>query len=169
LEVGVNRPIYQHRDFMLASIQEIRDLLDAADALGDGVEETPMTMREGYAQWAPWYGEPGQRNRRHRASVARTRSDGTSATSPSGAGWRATTSPPRFRPASTFAAARSSDGGPRSSTRQEGTFTIPTRPNTGREDPPATWALHQFAPEATNAAYRGLPLVIVWHFQLATA
>jgi len=47
------------REFTLARIQEIRTLLDAADELGDGVEETPMTMQEGYAQWAPWYDEPG--------------------------------------------------------------------------------------------------------------
>jgi SAM-dependent methyltransferase len=47
------------REFTLARIQEIRALLDAADELGDGVEETPMAMQEGYAQWAPWYDEPG--------------------------------------------------------------------------------------------------------------
>jgi SAM-dependent methyltransferase len=33
--------------------------------------------------------------------------------------------------------------------------------------PPNIWALHRFAPEATNAAYRGLPHAIVWHFQLS--
>jgi ubiquinone/menaquinone biosynthesis C-methylase UbiE len=33
-------------------------------------------------------------------------------------------------------------------------------------EPPNIWALHRFAPEATNAAYRGTPIVIVWHFQL---
>jgi SAM-dependent methyltransferase len=47
------------RDFTLARIQEIRLLLDAADELGEGVEETPMSMQEGYAQWASWYDEPG--------------------------------------------------------------------------------------------------------------
>jgi SAM-dependent methyltransferase len=47
------------REFTLARIEEIRALLDAADELGDGVEETPMSMQEGYAQWAPWYDEPG--------------------------------------------------------------------------------------------------------------
>jgi ubiquinone/menaquinone biosynthesis C-methylase UbiE len=47
------------REFTLARLREIRALLDAADELGDGVEETPMTMQEGYAQWAPWYDEPG--------------------------------------------------------------------------------------------------------------
>jgi ubiquinone/menaquinone biosynthesis C-methylase UbiE len=46
------------RDFTLARLREIRALLDA-DELGDGVEETPMTMWEGYAQWAPSYDEPG--------------------------------------------------------------------------------------------------------------
>jgi SAM-dependent methyltransferase len=34
-------------------------------------------------------------------------------------------------------------------------------------DPPDIWALHRFAPAATNAAYRETPIVIVWHFQLA--
>jgi ubiquinone/menaquinone biosynthesis C-methylase UbiE len=48
------------REFTLARLREIRALLDdAADELGDGVEETPMTMEEGYAEWAPWYDEPG--------------------------------------------------------------------------------------------------------------
>jgi SAM-dependent methyltransferase len=47
------------REFTLARFREIRALLDAADELGDGVEVTPMTMREGYAQWAPSYDEPG--------------------------------------------------------------------------------------------------------------
>src|SRR2546425_4271601 len=47
------------REFTLARIREIRALLDAVDQLGDGVEETPMTMQEGYALWAPWYDEPG--------------------------------------------------------------------------------------------------------------
>jgi hypothetical protein len=28
------------------------------------------------------------------------------------------------------------------------------------------WALHRYAPTATNAVYRGSPLAIVWHFQL---
>jgi hypothetical protein len=31
---------------------------------------------------------------------------------------------------------------------------------------PNIWALHRFAPEATNAAYGGAPHAIVWHFQL---
>ena len=47
------------REFTLARIEEIRALLAAADELGEGVEETPMTMQEGYALWAPWYDEPG--------------------------------------------------------------------------------------------------------------
>ena len=78
---AANRTIYQHplayllglegiallrafageydREFTLARIREIRSLLDLADELGEGVEETPMDMREGYAQWALWYDEPG--------------------------------------------------------------------------------------------------------------
>jgi ubiquinone/menaquinone biosynthesis C-methylase UbiE len=47
------------REFTLARIREIRELLDAADELGEGVEETPMTIEEGYALWAPHYDEPG--------------------------------------------------------------------------------------------------------------
>lgn len=47
------------REFTLARLREIRALLDAADELGDGVTETPMTTQEGYAQWAPFYDEPG--------------------------------------------------------------------------------------------------------------
>ena len=33
--------------------------------------------------------------------------------------------------------------------------------------PPNIWALHRFAPEATNAAYRDRSQAIVWHFQLS--
>ena len=32
--------------------------------------------------------------------------------------------------------------------------------------PPNIWALHRYAPAATNAAYRGTPAAIIWHFQL---
>lgn len=33
--------------------------------------------------------------------------------------------------------------------------------------PPNIWTLHPFAPTATNAAYRDVAHLIVWHFQLA--
>jgi len=33
-------------------------------------------------------------------------------------------------------------------------------------DPPSTWALHAEAIDATNAAWRGKPSSIIWHFQL---
>jgi ubiquinone/menaquinone biosynthesis C-methylase UbiE len=46
------------REFTLARLREIRALLDAAE-LGEGVEETPMTVQEAYAQWAPSYDDPG--------------------------------------------------------------------------------------------------------------
>jgi ubiquinone/menaquinone biosynthesis C-methylase UbiE len=32
--------------------------------------------------------------------------------------------------------------------------------------PPNIWALHRWAPDAANAAYRGKPSSIIWHFQL---
>jgi SAM-dependent methyltransferase len=32
--------------------------------------------------------------------------------------------------------------------------------------PPNIWALHRWCPAATNAAYRDIPAVIIWHFQL---
>jgi SAM-dependent methyltransferase len=35
--------------------------------------------------------------------------------------------------------------------------------------PPNIWALHSFCPAATNAAYRGLPAAIIWHFQLGAS
>jgi hypothetical protein len=34
-------------------------------------------------------------------------------------------------------------------------------------EPPNIWSLNALAVEATNAAWRGSPAVIVWHFQLA--
>jgi len=47
------------RDFTLARLREIQTLLDAAGELGDGIEAHPITAREGYAQWAESYDEPG--------------------------------------------------------------------------------------------------------------
>jgi ubiquinone/menaquinone biosynthesis C-methylase UbiE len=47
------------RDFTLARLEEIRALLDSADALGDGVEVRPISTRDGYARWAEFYDEPG--------------------------------------------------------------------------------------------------------------
>jgi ubiquinone/menaquinone biosynthesis C-methylase UbiE len=47
------------RDFTHARLREIQALLDAADELGEGVEARPMTTREGYDRWAPFYDEPG--------------------------------------------------------------------------------------------------------------
>ena len=35
--------------------------------------------------------------------------------------------------------------------------------------PPNIWALHRWAPAATNAAYRDNPAVIIWHFQLGSS
>jgi SAM-dependent methyltransferase len=35
-------------------------------------------------------------------------------------------------------------------------------------DPPNIWALHRFCTAATNAAYRGNPVAIIWHFQLSS-
>jgi SAM-dependent methyltransferase len=34
-------------------------------------------------------------------------------------------------------------------------------------NPPDIWALHQFCTAATNAAFRGNPVAIIWHFQLS--
>ena len=34
------------------------------------------------------------------------------------------------------------------------------------DDPPYIWALHAEAIAATNAAWRGKPSSIIWHFQL---
>jgi SAM-dependent methyltransferase len=35
--------------------------------------------------------------------------------------------------------------------------------------PPNIWALHRWCTAATNAAYRGNPAAIIWHFQLGGA
>jgi SAM-dependent methyltransferase len=45
------------REFTLERIREIRGLLDSADKLGEGIEASPITTREGYARWAPFYDE----------------------------------------------------------------------------------------------------------------
>ena len=47
------------RDFTVARLREIQTLLDSADELGNGVEARPITVREGYERWAPFYDEPG--------------------------------------------------------------------------------------------------------------
>jgi ubiquinone/menaquinone biosynthesis C-methylase UbiE len=47
------------REFTLARLREIQTLLDSAEELGEGAESSPMTMRETYARWAPFYDEPG--------------------------------------------------------------------------------------------------------------
>jgi ubiquinone/menaquinone biosynthesis C-methylase UbiE len=39
-------------------------------------------------------------------------------------------------------------------------------PDHEADAPPNIWALHRWAPAATNAAYRDSPAVIVWHFEL---
>jgi hypothetical protein len=45
------------RDF--TRLGEIQTLLNSAEELGDGVEARPITTREGYNRWAPFYDEPG--------------------------------------------------------------------------------------------------------------
>jgi SAM-dependent methyltransferase len=46
-------------EFADARFAEITALLERADEFGDGVESRPITTREGYAIWAPFYDEPG--------------------------------------------------------------------------------------------------------------
>ncbi len=45
------------REFTLARFEEIRELLESPDAFGTGVEARPISTREGYDSWAPWYDE----------------------------------------------------------------------------------------------------------------
>jgi ubiquinone/menaquinone biosynthesis C-methylase UbiE len=45
------------REFTLARFDEIRELLESPDAFGTGVEARPVSTREGYDSWAPWYDE----------------------------------------------------------------------------------------------------------------
>jgi SAM-dependent methyltransferase len=47
------------REFTLARLREIRELLDSADELGDGVDVRPIKTQEGYATWAASYDAPG--------------------------------------------------------------------------------------------------------------
>jgi SAM-dependent methyltransferase len=276
------------REFTLARISEMRALLVAADELGDGVEVTPMTMQEGYAQWAPWYDEPGNALLEAEEPVVREILDGLpvgvalDAACGTGrhSGYLASlghkvigvdTTPEMLEiarakvPAGHFHEADLRDlpladcavdlvvcgiavshvpdlapvldefarvlrlgghlvltdsrgligdvGLPLTRARPDGTFGYipvwsrlasdylavalplgfelrrceelrlkpPLVDEEGRDvsDPetpehrpgslPITWALHRFAPEATNAAWRGHPLAIIWHFQLGGA
>jgi ubiquinone/menaquinone biosynthesis C-methylase UbiE len=45
------------REFTLARFDEIRELLKSPDAFGIGIEARPISTREGYDRWAPWYDE----------------------------------------------------------------------------------------------------------------
>jgi hypothetical protein len=47
------------RDFTLARIAEVRALVDAAEAWGDGVTLSSMTTPDGYRTWAETYDQPG--------------------------------------------------------------------------------------------------------------
>lgn len=47
------------REFTLARLREVGELLDWAGELGGGAEAEPMTTAEGYAGWAATYDEPG--------------------------------------------------------------------------------------------------------------
>jgi ubiquinone/menaquinone biosynthesis C-methylase UbiE len=274
------------REFTLARIEEIRSLLDRADELGDGVEETPMTMQEGYAQWAPWYDEPGNELLEAEEPVVREILDtlpvGVALDAACGTGRHAAylaslghqvigvdatpemlevarakvlagefhegdlhdlpvadasvdvvvcgiavSHVPELEPVLAEFARVLRPGGhlvlsdsrgfvadlgfPLARVRPDGTFGYipvwsrlasdylaaalplgfelrrceevrqrsplvdaqgrdlhdPETPEHRPGRPPITWALHRFAPEATNAAHRGRPLVIVWHFQLS--
>jgi ubiquinone/menaquinone biosynthesis C-methylase UbiE len=275
------------REFTLARIREIRALLDAADELGDGVDETPMTMEQGYAEWAPTYDEPGNAlleveeplvreivealpigvaldaacgTGRHAAylaslghevigvDVSREMLEIARGKVPGGEFYEADLRELPLEDDSVdvvvcaIAASHVSDLGPAfeefarvlrpeghlvlsdsrgligdvglplARTRSDGTagyipvwsrlasdylaaalplgFEVrrceePRRrtplvddegkdlhdPETSKHEPgkvPNIWALHRFAPEATNAAYRGTPHAIIWHFQLGS-
>jgi len=45
------------REFTLARLHEIRELLESPDAFGAGTEARPISLRDGYDRWAPWYDE----------------------------------------------------------------------------------------------------------------
>jgi hypothetical protein len=47
------------REFALERFREIRELLESAEELGDGVTIRPITTRESYALEVPTYDEPG--------------------------------------------------------------------------------------------------------------
>jgi ubiquinone/menaquinone biosynthesis C-methylase UbiE len=47
------------RDFTLARIADVRALVEAADAWGDGVTLSSVTTPEGYRTWAETYDQPG--------------------------------------------------------------------------------------------------------------
>lgn len=45
------------REFTLARLREVRELLDSPDAFGAGIEAHPISVRDGYDWWAPGYDE----------------------------------------------------------------------------------------------------------------
>jgi ubiquinone/menaquinone biosynthesis C-methylase UbiE len=47
------------RGFVHERFNEIRALLERAEEFGGGIEARPLTTRESYASWAPFYDEPG--------------------------------------------------------------------------------------------------------------
>jgi ubiquinone/menaquinone biosynthesis C-methylase UbiE len=52
---------------------------------------------------------------------------------------------------------------------EHGTSAGAAVPEHVRGTPPNIWALHRWCPAATNAAYRDVPIAIIWHFQLGGA
>jgi SAM-dependent methyltransferase len=47
------------REFTLARLREIRELLESPDAFGAGTEARPISTRDVYDEWAPSYDGPG--------------------------------------------------------------------------------------------------------------
>ena len=45
------------QEFTFARFREIRELLESPDAFGAGIEAHPISIRDGYDWWAPWYDE----------------------------------------------------------------------------------------------------------------
>jgi hypothetical protein len=163
----VTRPIYQHplayliglegvallrafageydREFTQARLVEVRRLLESADNLGDGaVVEAACSSAPACLPCR----SPDMTGRRR--------------TSRTGCTARATTWPPHSPGLQVRRCIE-----PTYADEMVAPDSKSLELTRGPGEPPNAWALQTWAPTATNAAYRGNPVAIVWHFQLA--
>lgn len=182
-------------EFTLARLAELRLLLDTADALGDGAEIPPMSSVAGYDGWAANYDDPGNGLFATEELAVRAILDrfpaGVAVDAACGTGrhaaylaqhrhqvWAST----RRARCWILPGPRCRKGGSSSRTsimvrscqellRIETADEVPTgstpRSTPRPGEPSDFWSLHAWAPEATKAAYRDQPILIVWDFELA--
>lgn len=133
------------REFVEARLAEVRALLDPGPP-GDALLVDPVSVPDGYDGWSRDYDEPGNGLIDLEQPIVREMLTGLRL------------------PGRRIAARIPGASLPRAPFRRPGGSRPPEPLPAGAVADP--WLLHGHAPEATNAAYRGLPSAIFWHLQL---